>query len=228
MDNFEILEKSLDRHMSSAAGSHKLLIETSSLFADKADRILALFDFYQDAEKKTWTYTEVPLLSFEKTGEVILICSRVSQIRLSREAFFSYLALLSDLFLPILPLGSCVRLKEGAFQMMPETPGDYAPEVVIVDRYLAVPEAGIYFPYCGAVYPFGTFGTERKIHFGLQLVEEVLRTGYADEKEEVFHSLMKEEYILEKGLHSMSFASNEEAEILQNMMAEAEKRSRHE
>ena len=79
---------------------------------------------------------------------------------------------------------------------MPDVPEDYIPEVVIADRYLAVPEAKIYFPYMGVVYPLGAFGAGRHIQFGPQLVEETIHAGYTDEREEAFIAMMKEEYML--------------------------------
>jgi hypothetical protein len=221
MDSREIFEKALARGGRFLDGTHGLLAKRGGQLAEDEGALLSLFDFYQDAGGKAWKGGGGAPLFFERQGEGFLLCSGASELWLKKDDFFLYVELLSDVFLPALPLGSCVRLKAGAFSGLPGMPGDYEPEAVVVDRYLAVPEAGIYFPYTGVVYPLGAFGTERKIHFGPQLVEEVLHSGFSDEREEAFIELMKEEYILDRGLRSMGFAGEQEAEALRGMLAAA-------
>ena len=221
MENKEIFEKALMKK----ACYHKdseLLKNIADEFSVRHDVILSVFEFYQDKEEIEWEREDCQNLFFEKIPEGIMLWFELYEFPLSEEEFFSFLGLVSDVFLPVLPLGSCVRLKGDAAEAMGFQDGE-APEVVIVDRYTAIPEAGIYFPYSGAPYPLGTFGTERKIHFGPQLIEEVLYTGFVDEKEDAFLALMKEEYILERGLHSMAFANKEEEGILRGLTEKAGK-----
>ena len=219
MENKDIFEEALKRKECFSKDTKAFLLGTGLQLAEDEEALLGLFAFYQDEGATVWERASAAPLFFEKQGENILLRSGASEIRIMKSVFFSYLALVSDIFLAPLPLGSCVRLKEGAFSAMPDMPEGYAPEAVVTDRYIAIPEAGIYFPYTGVVYPLGAFGTQQMIHFGPQLIEDTLHGGYTDEREEAFHELMKEEYILEKGLHSMSFATGEEAETLRKIMA---------
>jgi hypothetical protein len=225
MENAEIFEKALSKDERFTDALRPPLQKIADILASADSALLSVFEFYQ-GEQTTWKSGSSPPLFFEKDGGAIIACVGAEEIKLREKDFFAYLALVSDVYLPVLPLGSTVRLKQSAFDVM-EDMGGYEPEVVVVDRYLAVPEAGIYFPYSGAVYPLGTFGAEKKIYFGMQLVEQVLHEGYTDEKEKAFNALMKEEYILEKGLHSLSFANDEEAEVLQGLLADAKGEAEH-
>jgi hypothetical protein len=220
MEYFNIFERALDDNISSRKG-YALLLTIAKELSGSETAILSLFDFYQDAEKNEWQHPDCKMLHFKKLNENVLLEHGETGERLTKDEFFSFLALVSDVFLTLLPLGSLVKLKMGALKSMADLPDDYVPEVVIVDRYIAIPEVGIYLPYSGVVYPMGAFGTDRKIHFGPQLVEEVLMKGYSDEREDAFHILMKEEYILSKRLHSISFADEKEATVLQDIIASA-------
>ncbi|MCL2492559.1 MAG: DUF4176 domain-containing protein [Clostridiales bacterium] len=219
MENKEIFEKAFGREERFQQDA-VLLTEIAGKLSGSERGILSLYDFYQDDKNSIWSEIGCSPLSAEKYGEDVFFDFGDKGLQLGKEDFFLFLSLVSDIFLPILPLGSVVGLKKDALKKM-GLPDDYSPDLVIVDRYLAVPDAGIYFPYSGVVYPLGSFGTERKIYFGPQLIEKVIFPGYADRREKPFHALMKEEYILERRLHSMSFAGEQEGAILQSKLREA-------
>jgi len=221
MEDKEIFEKAFvreERFQQDAA----LLTDITEKLSVSEESILSLFDFYQDEGTTYWSKADCSPVSFEKMGDEIFFCFGEREVSRPKEDFFLFLSLVSDIFLPVLPLGSVVRLKKDVLKKI-ELPDGYSPDVVIVDRYLATPDAGIFFPYSGVVYPLGSFGTEGKIFFGPQLIEKVIFPGYSDKREKPFRALMKEEYIIERKLHSMSFASEEEAKILQGKLQKASK-----
>ena len=219
MEDKEIFEKAFkreERFQKDAA----LLTDIADKLSGSEKGMLSLYDFYQNDKNSIWHEVGCSPLSVEKFGGDIFFDFGNKELQIGNEDFFLLLSLVSDIFLSVLPLGSVVSLKKDALKKM-GLPEDYSPEVVIVDRYLAVPNVGIYFPYSGAVYPLGSFGVERKIFFGPQLIEKVVFPGYSDRREKPFRALMKEEYILKKRLHSMSFASRQEEQVLQGKLREA-------
>lgn len=85
--------------------------------------------------------------------------------------------------------------------------------VVITQRFLSYTQKG-YFTYAGVVYPVGNLQGNQVIHFNPIMIENVVHKGYADEQEAAYLYLMKQEYVLQKGMYNYEFASEEEGREL--------------
>lgn len=124
----------------------------------------------------------------------------------------------------ILPLGSVVKLREdflmdSFLQLKQKNDQQNAEqlekamkeslEFVITRRFIETPDQGIYFDYAGVPYPVGQDMQNIILYFTPRMIEEVLHTGYWEEKEKAFVCLVKEELILERGEYSVGFRLRE-------------------
>ncbi|RDU22596.1 DUF4176 domain-containing protein [Anaerosacchariphilus polymeriproducens] len=124
----------------------------------------------------------------------------------------------------ILPLGSVVKLKEdflmdSFLHVKQQNDQQNAErlekamkeglEFVITRRFIETPDQGTYFEYAGVPYPVGQDMQNIILYFTPRMIEEVLHTGYWEEKEKAFVYLIKEELILERGECSIGFLLSE-------------------
>ena len=132
------------------------------------------------------------------------------------------LAGMIDILEKILPLGTVVDLKKKYLQKHISVDSIQNIRLVITHRFLYREEDTVYFPYAGVVYPLGMLVDNKVIHFTPSLIEKVVHTGYSDGQDEAYIYMMKQELILEKGMHSYGFSTEEEQSVLQNRL-EAER-----
>jgi len=171
---------------------------------------LSAFWFFQGGET-AWAPEGAPLRAEKEAGGVLL-CKGAAEHRMGADAFFALLGLASDIYLPALPLGSAVRPRAG---LMPGgDAGAEPPLLVVAGRFHAFPGTRMYAPYAGVPYPTGDPTGAGPVYFGPQLVGEVVREAYADGLEAAFVARMREALLLGRGLHSMAFATREEADGL--------------
>lgn len=135
-------------------------------------------------------------------------------ICLGKEQWKSLLSGAADLLQDILPLGSVADLKKERMQeQIPGLENVQQIRVVITQRFLSYTQKG-YFTYAGVVYPVGNLQGNQVIHFNPIMIENVVHKGYADEQEAAYLYLMKQEYVLQKGMYNYEFASEEEGREL--------------
>jgi hypothetical protein len=173
---------------------------------------LQCFSLYQDQDGALHSGLSVLLngLTFSKRETKVVVKGADARVELEEDDFFTFLGVVSDCYLPILPLGSVVRLKK-EMMLKGKSFGELEHlDVVITDRFLAHKELHFFFPYGGVIYPTGMYETWQRIHFGPQLVESVLQEGFSDDREETYALLMKKELLGMRGLHSMAFMDGEE------------------
>lgn len=139
-------------------------------------------------------------------------------ITLSKEQWKSLISGGVELMQRILPLGSVADLKKEKLQgVLPKLEQAEKVRVVITQRFLSYTEGG-YFTYAGVVYPVGNMTGSQVIHFNSQMVQKVVHLGYEDEQDSAYVYLMKQEYVLQKGMRSYEFASPEEGKRLMEKM----------
>lgn len=123
-----------------------------------------------------------------------------------------------ELIQPILPLGSVVDLKKEKLQgKLPKLEQVERVRIVITQRFLSYTETG-YFTYAGVVYPLGNMQGNQIIHFNPLMIQGLVKKGYEDEQDAAYVYLMKQEYVLQKGMRNYEFASEEETHQLIRVM----------
>ena len=125
----------------------------------------------------------------------------------NRREIIEFFAIVIDCYQEILPLGTVVDLKKEHFKDQLPTDRIKAIRLVITHRFLHNPEEECYFPYAGVIYPIGSVGNDRIIHFTSPFIEKVVQKGFTDEKDEAYILLMKHELLCKRKLTSYSFAS---------------------
>jgi len=133
-----------------------------------------------------------------------------SSVRFSKAELIAFLAIAIDVFDETLPLGSVVDLKKQ--YLKDDLPVDKIENVriVITHRFLHNPKDRFYFPYAGVVYPLGSLGEDRMLHFTSPFIDRVVHKGFSDEQDEAFVLAMKKELLCNRQLHSFSFATKED------------------
>ena len=119
---------------------------------------------------------------------------------------------LIDILEDILPLGSVVRIKKEYLSRMLQGEEVENVDIVIVNRFIFHNGSNIYVPYAGIPYPTGFVGNANGILFTPSLIEKVLHKGYKDDQDAAYSYLVKNELIVEKKMHSLGFANDEEVE----------------
>ena len=97
----------------------------------------------------------------------------------------------------LLPVGSVVYLKEGVLKLIITARG----QLVQLDES---DEKPTYFDYLGNLYPQG-YDVDNRYYFNQEQIEKVVFSGYSDEEEERYQTVLKEwkeknsnEYVLGK------------------------------
>lgn len=130
-----------------------------------------------------------------------------------------------DILEKILPLGTVVDLKKKYLSKHIRVNDVENIRIVITHRFLYHEDDTTYFPYAGVVYPIGMFDKMEIIHFTPALIEKIVHTGFSDIQDEAYVYMMKEELILEKGMHSYGFSTEEERDKLKNRIEQEGKKS---
>ena len=130
-----------------------------------------------------------------------------SNLYFDKREFLIFLSIIIDVFEEILPLGSVVDLKKERLKGTLPIDEIENVRIVITHRFLHNPKDKFYFPYAGVVYPVGSMGQERTLHFTSPFIERVVHKGYSDEQDEAFVQMMKHELLCNRQVQSFSFAS---------------------
>lgn len=170
-----------------------------------------LYDINECIVKENVSY-ESRDVSYKKDGDKHNLIIKDNIIELKYEEIKEVIAGLIDILDDILPLGSVVKLKKEYLHKFLNNNEVEEAEIVIVNRFIFKNGIRAYFPYAGVVYPIGFVGSADAIQFSSALIEEVIHRGFADEKDEIYTFLLKNELIIDKKMHSFGFASKEERE----------------
>jgi hypothetical protein len=144
-----------------------------------------------------------PLECRLKNSEYTLLKSGLS---FQKEEILCYLAILIDVMDDILPLGSVVDLKKEHLKKMKNIEKIENVRIVITHRFLLHSKNRFYFPYAGVIYPLGSMGEERTLHFTSSFIERVVHRGYSDEQEKAFVLMMKQDLLCRQKMQSFGFA----------------------
>ncbi len=129
------------------------------------------------------------------------------KLKLSLENKKMIVSTLIDFADEILPLGSIVTLKN---EELKDKEGNDL-RIIITKRFLSNEKSGFYFTYSGTLYPIGSFEEEDKLlHFTSESIKEVLYRGFSDYVDVSYTLAVKNELILNRGIHSVIFADVEE------------------
>ena len=174
--------------------------------------------YFAFAEQERFRLNEGLELEYEKAGEDYYLRYQGEEWIFERADFNNFLEYLISIFEDVLPLGSVVDLKKEFLEETIPLEDVEQVRVVIVMRYVGESPEGFYYPYAGTLYPIGIPGSRKLIEFTPSLIEKVVRYGYADEQEDAYVYLMKQELMLERKLHSMGFADKKEREAYQEYL----------
>lgn len=129
------------------------------------------------------------------------------KLKLSLENKKMIVSTLIDFADEILPLGSIVTLKN---EELKDKEGNDL-RIIITKRFLSNEKSGFYFTYSGTLYPIGSFEEEDKLlHFTSESIKEVIYKGFSDYVDVSYTLAVKNELILNRGIHSVIFADVEE------------------
>lgn len=129
------------------------------------------------------------------------------KLKLSLENKKMIVSTLIDFADEILPLGSVVTLKN---EELKDKEGNDL-RIIITKRFLSNEKSGFYFTYSGTLYPIGSFEEEDKLlHFTSESIKEVIYKGFSDYVDVSYTLAVKNELILNRGIHSVIFADVEE------------------
>jgi len=170
-----------------------------------------LYNFYENLTKHVERY-DGETISYIKNDDKFNISFLNKTIQLDFEETKTLIVGLIDILEDILPLGSVVRLKKEYLSRMLQGEDVENVDIVIVNRFIFHNGSNVYIPYAGVPYPTGFVGKANGILFTPSLIEKVLHKGYKEDQDAAYSYLMKNELIVEKKMHSLGFANNEEVE----------------
>jgi hypothetical protein len=172
-----------------------------------------LFKVYEAfIEGERYLEDEEHEVTYERDEKDYILAHKGTECVFTENELRKVLVVLLDLLEDTLPLGTVVNLKKSVYKDIPQIDEVEEISVVITYRFLGVDEQGYYFPYAGVMYPTGMMGREEVLYFTRPLVDEILQSGYRDERENAYVYLMKKELVIEKGLNTFGFASPDEIE----------------
>ncbi|RFA32953.1 hypothetical protein CAI16_16415 [Virgibacillus dokdonensis] len=137
------------------------------------------------------------------------------QFTLHHDKLYQLLTNAIEIMREVLPLGTVVELDPTYFK--PDKNTTSPSKVVITERFVSPKNYQSYFPYVGILYPVGEIKAGAKINFTAPLIKRIIHRGYQDEMEEAFVYLMKQEFIVEKGMNSIEFSNHDMAQLEQEM-----------
>lgn len=189
-------------------------------------QVLELWRWYRDDVKFLYEIHEAILTNqvrledkenqviYERRGSIFRLTLEEEVVELKEEEILELVHAAIDILETTLPLGSVVTLKQ-EYREQENREGIQNQKVIITQRFLRMDTENVYFPYAGTVYPLGNIEGSQVIYFTASLIDQVVHTGYRDEEENQVVYLYKDEYIVEKKMHSYGFASEEEIKVLQ-------------
>lgn len=119
-----------------------------------------------------------------------------------------------DILEEVLPIGTVVLLKhEFIKKMCKDNEVKEVPRFIINKRFLSKEGSSTYFNYSVVPYPTGEIAENNNLYVTTNAIDKVIYRGYSDVSDEAYIYIMKNEMILNKKMHSISFASEEEREL---------------
>lgn len=154
-------------------------------------------------------------VSYNKEEDKHKLTIKGECIELTIDEIRTVISGLIDILDDILPLGTVVKLKDSFLDTLAKGKAFDKENafMIITNRYVFNNNVKAYFQYSATVYPIGLLPDGRTIHFTTPLIDKVIHRGYSDEKDVAYNFLMKNELIIEKNMHSMSFSTEEEREM---------------
>lgn len=161
----------------------------------------------------------INMVSYEKEEDKHKLTIKGECIELTIEQVKRVVSGLIDILDDVLPLGSVVKLKDSFLDLLAKGKAFDKENafMIITNRYVFNNEVKAYFQYSATVYPIGLLPDGRTIHFTTPLIDKVIHKGYKDEKDIAYNFLMKNELIIEKDMHSMSFSTEDEREMFNDI-----------
>lgn len=121
-------------------------------------------------------------------------------VLLRKERALHLLSGFLELLDEILPIGSVVTLKN-----IKDDTTDEIPLIIITHRFVLQKDMSSYFTYAGVPYPVGEMKDNKVLHFTTQSIENNIFRGYSNDIDLAYVLMMKEQIILERKVHSISF-----------------------
>ncbi|RDU24555.1 DUF4176 domain-containing protein [Anaerosacchariphilus polymeriproducens] len=155
-------------------------------------------------------------ISYETREDGLYFICEEEELPITRRKLKNLLISYIDVCEKILPLGTLVELKS-EFMKEAAPQGSDNLKIIITHRFLDYTDS-TYFHYAGVPYPTGMLGSQNVIHLSSALIQSVIQEGFADEMEETYVHLMKEEFLVDRDMHSVGFATEEEKNELRERM----------
>lgn len=142
-------------------------------------------------------------VSYIKRGSRYNLIYRENSMEFTLKELKRVILSLIDILEEALPLGSVVRLRKEFLSTFYKD-GDMGEAlVVIVDRFVENIEGLAYFNYSAVIYPLGLLGEKKTINFTSEMIQEVVHNGYSEEKDLIYSYMMKKEFVIHRGIHSL-------------------------
>jgi len=189
---------------------HETMGMIAGIYVDDTSFLFKVYEAFVEQER--FLEDEENEMTYERDGEDYILKYEGKECVFDKKEFKKVLTSMLDLLEETLPLGTVVDLRKDAYENVVELDGVEEIRMVVTYRFLGDIEQGYYFPYAGVVYPTGMLGQAEVLYFTRPLVENIVREGYRDEKEDAYVYLMKREMIVEKGANTYGYATPEEIE----------------
>lgn len=180
----------------------------AGIYVDDTSFLFKVYEAFMEHER--FLEDEENEVIYERDGGDYILKFEGKECVFDKAEFKKMLVSMLDLLEDTLPLGTVVDLRRDAYKDVVELDDVEEIRMVVTYRFLGDIEQGYYFPYAGVVYPTGMLGQAEVLYFTRPLVENIVREGYRDEKENAYVYLMKREMIIEKGANTYGYATPEE------------------
>lgn len=197
------------------AESIPIIKEFFSKYAEDNELLSRLYQSYKQKLSSINLHHQKDVISYNYNGSVHLIAYSTKQFELPEDVFIELLSFVIEITREVLPLGTVVELNPTYFKPSEQT--DEPTKVVITERFIAPTGYNSYFPYGGVIYPIGEMTKEAKVYFTKPLIKQIVHRGFADNMEDAFVFLMKEEFIVDKNLNSIEFSEEDMKRIDEEM-----------
>jgi hypothetical protein len=187
----------------------RLLFEIGCLYKNNMRFLYQIYGAIATNQERL--HDEERHITYKREDNNYVLVYRGENLVFTEEQLKTILVGIIDSMEEVLPLGSVVDLKKEFFNnILANVDKVEQIRVVIVNRFLYQEGDASYFTYAGVVYPIGIFKDKQLLHFTSSIIENVVHKGYSDKQEEAYVFLMKNELVLEKGMHSIGFSSDAE------------------
>lgn len=199
----EILIKWLAKLSFLGKEQKRLLFEVGCIYRSNIQFLYKIYGAIATNQKQL--KDEEHNITYKCEGDNHVLVYQGEALVFKEEQLKTILVRIIDIMEEILPLGSVVDLKKDFLKdILANTDKVEQVRVVIINRFLHQKGDASYFTYAGVLYPIGALMQQEQLHFTSALIENVVHKGYSDKQEEAYVFLMKNELILENGMHSFT------------------------